>query len=89
MSGQPADARVPQIARALSICQQQRRQLGQLRAIFLQRLAGICAERQDINQRLAVSERARVAGEAGIHAFGIRAWHSRSACGACSGRGCM
>jgi hypothetical protein len=55
VSGQPADARVPQIARALNICQQQRRQLGHLRAIFLQRLAAICAERQEINQQLAVS----------------------------------
>lgn len=51
--GQPADARVPQIARALDINAQQRRQLGQLRGLFLQKLARIAAERQDINSQLA------------------------------------
>lgn len=54
MPGQPADARVPQIARALDINAQQRRQLGQLRGLFLQKLARIAAERQDINSQLAV-----------------------------------
>jgi hypothetical protein len=51
--GQPADARVPQIARALDINAQQRRQLSQLRGLFLQKLARIAAERQDINSQLA------------------------------------
>lgn len=55
VSNQPADTRVPQIARALDITQQQRRQLGQLRGLFLQKLALIAAERHEINQQLAGS----------------------------------
>lgn len=57
MPGQPADARVPQIARALDINAQQRRQLGQLRGLFLQKLGRIVGERQDINGQLAVRPR--------------------------------
>ncbi|EFN51260.1 expressed protein [Chlorella variabilis] len=53
VSNQPADARVPQIARALDITQQQRRQLSQLRGLLLQKLARVAAERQDINHQLA------------------------------------
>lgn len=52
--GQPADARVPQIARALDVNAQQRRQLGQLRGLFLQKLGRIAAERADLNAQLAV-----------------------------------
>lgn len=52
--GQPADARVPQIARALDVSPQQRRQLGQLRGLYLQKLGRIAAERQELNSQLLV-----------------------------------
>ncbi|KAL4422839.1 hypothetical protein ABPG75_009036 [Micractinium tetrahymenae] len=51
--GQPADARVPQIARALDITANQRKQLGQLRSLFLQKLGRIAGDRQEINAQLA------------------------------------
>nr|QLC27631.1 bZIP transcription factor 5 [Chlorella sp. HS2] len=50
--GQPADARVPQIARALDITASQRRQLGQLRSLFLQKLGRIAGDRREINAQL-------------------------------------
>lgn len=54
MPGQPADARVPQIARALNVTHHQRKQLGQLRGLFLQKLGRIAGDRRDINAQLAV-----------------------------------
>ncbi|KAI3430540.1 hypothetical protein D9Q98_005133 [Chlorella vulgaris] len=53
VSNQPADTRIPQISRALDINQHQRRQLGQLRSLFLQKLARVAAERRGINAQLA------------------------------------
>jgi hypothetical protein len=52
---QHADERVPQMVRALAISPQQRGQLGQLRRLFLQKLAKIVADRKEVNAQLVVS----------------------------------
>ena len=52
---QPADERVPQIARALNITPQQRAQLGQLRSLFLGKLGGLGQARGELNTQLMVS----------------------------------
>ncbi|GAB4820097.1 hypothetical protein N2152v2_007143 [Parachlorella kessleri] len=49
---QHADDRVPQVVRALAISPQQRTQLGQLRRLFLQKLAKIVADRKEVNAQL-------------------------------------
>lgn len=67
--GQPADARVPQIARALDITASQRRQLGQLRSLFLQKLGRIAGDRREINAQLVVSSPRRRHITLAVHRF--------------------
>lgn len=55
-SAQHADDRVPVMVRALSVSPQQRSQLGQLRRLFLQKLAKIVNDRKEINAQLLVSK---------------------------------
>ena len=70
----PGDERVPQVARALSITGQQRRELSQLRSLFLAKLSRIVAERKDVHSLLGSaipvglsSNRAMAARYLGVH----------------------